>query len=156
MGEDLAAVKLLARREIEARMAIPLIQQFAKAFGEEKALEQVAEVIRRLAGEAGREVAGKFGGDSMPHFHGCLDIWGQGGALEIDVEEKEASKLVFKVTRCRYAEMYEELGSRETGLVLSCERDAAFAQGFNPKIRLTRTQTIMGGAPHCDFCFEMA
>jgi hypothetical protein len=42
---------------------------------------------------------------------------------------------------------------KELGYYLSCGRDAAFAQGFNPDIRMTRTQTITQGASFCDFHF---
>jgi hypothetical protein len=41
------------------------------------------------------------------------------------------------------------------GALLSCNRDASLVEGFNPDVQLTRTQTIMGGATHCDFRFEV-
>jgi hypothetical protein len=47
--------------------------------------------------------------------------------------------------------MYRALGIPELGEVLSCQRDAALIEGFNPEVTLTRTQTIMQGAPCCDF-----
>jgi hypothetical protein len=49
--------------------------------------------------------------------------------------------------------MYASLGLQELGGLLSCNRDYALIEGFNPSIKLTRTQTIMEGAPHCDFRF---
>jgi hypothetical protein len=52
--------------------------------------------------------------------------------------------------------MYRALGLAELGGSLSCQRDFALAQGFNADIELTRTQTIMGGAPFCDFRFGLA
>ena len=61
--------------------------------------------------------------------------------------------LSFNVTRCRYAEMYRSLGIAEVGALLSCNRDFSLVEGFNPDIALTRTQTIMQGASHCDFRF---
>ena len=42
----------------------------------------------------------------------------------------------------------------ELGDVLSCQRDAALIEGFNPDVTLTRTQTIMQGASHCDFRYR--
>ena len=57
----------------------------------------------------------------------------------------------FNVVRCRYSEMYRELGLAELGAVLSCNRDGAFCEGYDPKLKLERTQTLMGGASHCDF-----
>ncbi len=54
---------------------------------------------------------------------------------------------------CRYAEKYRELGVAEFGHCLSCCRDEPFSGGFNSKIRFERRQTIMEGAPFCDFKF---
>ena len=31
----------------------------------------------------------------------------------------------------------------------------AFDPGYNPKMELTRTQTIMKGAPYCDFRYRL-
>jgi len=47
--------------------------------------------------------------------------------------------------------MYRALGIPELGALLSCNRDFALIQGFNPDVDLTRTQTIMEGAPFCNF-----
>jgi hypothetical protein len=47
------------------------------------------------------------------------------------------------------------LGLADLGASLSCQRDFALAQGFNTAIHLTRTQTIMEGARHCDFRFQL-
>ena len=62
--------------------------------------------------------------------------------------------LNFNVTRCPYAEMYRALGIPELGAILSCNRDYALMEGFNPDAELTRTQTILSGASHCDFRFR--
>jgi hypothetical protein len=40
--------------------------------------------------------------------------------------------------------------------VLSCNRDSALIEGFNPEVNLTRTQTLMQGASHCDFRYRLA
>jgi hypothetical protein len=50
--------------------------------------------------------------------------------------------------------MYRELGIPELGAILSCGRDAALVEGFNPGVQLTRTQTILQGAPCCDFRYQ--
>ena len=48
----------------------------------------------------------------------------------------------------------EALGVPELGAILSCARDAALIEGFNPRLKLTRTETIMEGAASCDFRYE--
>jgi hypothetical protein len=40
------------------------------------------------------------------------------------------------------------------GAVLSCNRDGVFCEGYDPKLKLERTQTIMGGATHCNFRYR--
>ena len=74
--------------------------------------------------------------------------------LEIEMLEKTPQRLSFNVVRCRYAEMYRSLGLADLGASLSCQRDFALSEGFNPEIQLTRTQTLMEGAAYCDFRFR--
>jgi hypothetical protein len=52
--------------------------------------------------------------------------------------------------------MYRELGIARLGPILSCARDFALIEGFNPQICLTRTQTLMEGAPCCDFRYRFS
>ncbi|MDA9502034.1 hypothetical protein XI05_31950 [Bradyrhizobium sp. CCBAU 11357] len=75
-------------------------------------------------------------------------------ALAYDVIEETADAFAFDVTRCAYAEFYKALGEPELGFLLICTADFATADGFGPDIRLTRTQTIMQGADHCDFRYR--
>jgi hypothetical protein len=51
--------------------------------------------------------------------------------------------------------MYRALGVPELGALLSCNRDGALIEGFNPEVALTRTRTIMQGATHCDFRYRL-
>ncbi len=57
---------------------------------------------------------------------------------------------MFNVTRCKYAEMYRDMGLGEITNLLSCQHDATFCEGYDTRMRLKRTQTIMLGASHCD------
>ena len=145
---------LLQRREIESRIVGPLINAFIDQFGHDATLAIVERVIRALAREAGEQTAAKRGSNDLLAFSINLDEWTAGGALEMVVLEKSSERLEFNVVRCRYAEMYRSLGLLDLGSTLSCCRDAALVEGFNPKIELTRTQTLMQGATHCDFKFS--
>ncbi len=145
---------LIDQREIEARIVGPLIRAFAAQIGESRTLEIVRDLIRELARNAGSELALALGEQTLEAFAQGLERWQENGALEIDMLEQSPDRLSFNVTRCRYAEMYHALGLADLGSSLSCERDYALIQGFNPEIELTRTQTIMQGAPCCDFRFR--
>jgi len=65
MGADLSKIGLLARREIEARIAGPLIKAFMAEFGEEKTLEIVREVIVSVAKESGEMLRQLAGSNSL-------------------------------------------------------------------------------------------
>jgi len=152
--DDGPRLSLLAQREIEARIVGPLIHAFRAELGEEKTLALVRGVIAELARRSGDELARRLGEASLEAFAQCLDRWSEGGALEIDLLEQSPERLSFNVTRCRYAEMYRALGLDDLGSSLSCQRDFSLIAGFNPAIALTRTQTLMEGAPFCDFRFR--
>lgn len=46
------------------------------------------------------------------------------------------------------------MGLEEIGSLLSCVRDYEFIRGYDPEVELTRTQTIMEDASHCDFRYR--
>jgi hypothetical protein len=154
MSAEEPRLPLLDRREIEARIVGPLVRAFAAEVGEERALTIVGRVIRELAHQSGADLARLLGEQTLEVFASALDRWRENGALEIDLLEQSPTHLSFNVTRCRYAEMYRGLGLSELGTTLSCQRDFSLVEGFNPAIQLTRTQTIMEGAPYCDFRFR--
>jgi hypothetical protein len=149
-----AHIGVLTRREVEARILAPIIEALGATFGREQVIEIVSDTIVRLAREQGAVLAESMGDNAIPQFADSLRFWTQDNALEIEVLAQDAARFEFNVTRCRYAELYRALGIPELGAVFSCNRDAALIEGFNPAIELTRTQTIMSGAPYCDFRYH--
>jgi len=147
-------IGVLARRETEARVIAPVVEALADAFGREAVLSIVRDTIVKIAQDQGGELAAAMGGNDSATFMESMKYWRQDGALEIDVLDQSDTALDFNVTRCRYAEMYRALGIPELGAILSCNRDYALMEGFNPDAGLTRTQTILSGASHCDFRFR--
>ena len=150
------SIPLLRQREIEANVIAPLVRAFAAEVGEDRAHAILAETIAGLARDAGCAAAAAVGGTDLAHLRTAIDRWREGGALEITVLRDDPDGLDFDVTRCRYAELYHALGIPDLGPLLSCNRDAAMIDGFNPAIEFRRTQTIMGGAAHCDFRYRRA
>jgi fumarate reductase iron-sulfur subunit len=155
MGADFSKIGMLAQREIEARIAGPLIKAFMAEFGEERSLEIAQEVIVSLARESGEMLRELAGGDSLLDFAKGMSRWSKDDAVTSDLLELSPEKISMNTTRCRYAEMYRDLGMANLGFALSCARDFALVEGFNPNIKLERTQTIMQGADHCDFRFTL-
>lgn len=148
-------LSVLERRKIEAMVLGPMLQAFGDRFGEDETRETASEVITEIARAQGRELAQFLGGDDLVTFAENKGPWRKGGALDVEELERTKTAYSFNVTRCKYAEAYRDLGFGELGDIFSCTRDFEFSRGFNPKIRLTRTQTIMQGASHCNFRYTM-
>jgi hypothetical protein len=156
MSDDtLNEVGVLVRREIEARIVAPLLERLAAEYGP-GVYDIARHAIVDIARDQGAALADRVGGNSLTDFARGLGAWSAGGALETEVIVLDDTVFAFDVTRCRYAEMYRSLGLAELGSTLSCNRDGALIEGFNPNVVFTRTQTIMGGATHCDFRFRVA
>jgi len=153
--DTLNTIGLLTRREIEVCILAPLIKALSAEFGVEKVREILRQTIAGIAWQLGAQLAASLDDNSLEQFIEVLDGWKGDDSLQIDVLERSETRYCFHVQRCRYAEMYRSLGVPELGYILSCSRDFNLAEGFNPRLRLTRTQTIMEGALHCDFHFEM-
>lgn len=145
---------LLDQREIEAGIVGPLVRAFEREIGPEQTRAVVAGLVRELARESGCAAATALGGNGLRELAAATERWRAGGALELDVIRLNDAALEFNVTRCRFAEMYRRLGLADWGAVLSCGRDGAMVEGFNPDLELTRTQTLMEGASHCDFRYR--
>ena len=149
------AVGLLNRREIEARILAPLLTALGVEFDQQKVWAIAHQVIQDLARQQGIQLANSVATNDLIHFSEIQKTWKKDNAILTEVLELSNKKFSFNVFRCRYAEMYQHLGVPELGKMLSCDRDFALIEGFNPDIQLTRTQTIMEGADLCDFCFEL-
>jgi hypothetical protein len=148
------AVGLLNRREIEARILAPMLAALGEELDPQRVLEITHNVIQQLARQQGEQLASSVKKNDLEHFASIQDTWKKDNAIQFEILELTQKRFAFNVYRCRYAEMYHHLGVSELGKILSCDRDFALIEGYNPNIRLTRSQTIMEGAEICDFCFE--
>ena len=150
-----ALITLLQQREIEAKIIGPVFQAFAREIGEGRAREILAGAVKDLAKQSGCAAAQAVGGNDLAHLGQAIENWRTGGALELDIIRRDDEALEFNVTRCQFAEMYRRLGLADLGPILSCNRDGAMIDGFNPEIDFNRTQTLMEGAGHCDFRYRV-
>ena len=151
----LEEIGILTRRRIEAEIIAPIYDELKQEIGEATAQALLRRAIRRAAIRAGEHLAAATpGGANLETFQDIQRLWTKDDALKVEVLHASAESYDINIRRCRYAEMYRAMGLGELGSVLSCERDGAFCEGYDPRIKLTRTQTIMQGADHCDFRYR--
>jgi hypothetical protein len=147
-----ANLSMIEKRRIEAEILAHVYAVMKDEVGVEAAQRTIGEAVRRSSVEQAQRFAQEAQtGTSLETFVETTKLWETDDALQIAVKERSERVYAFDVVRCRYAEMYKAMGLGEIGHLLSCQRDATFCQGYDPKLKLTRTQTIMQGAGCCDF-----
>ena len=153
MKENYVEVPLLQQREIEMRVLGPVIRAFAAEFEKEKTYDLVRRTMQEISRGLGKEKS--LGGGGLENLKSkCISKWNDGGALEVSIREDSDTLLAFDVTRCDFADLYRELGFGDIGTLISCDRDAAFLDGFDPELELVRQKTLMEGEDLCDFCYR--
>jgi hypothetical protein len=147
---------IIERRRIEAEIIKPIYNQLVARFGRDVARSVIGDAVRENAVQQAAAFRKELGENSgVEGLFSTLPLWTMNDALQIEVVERTPETLDFKVHRCRYADMYRDMGLAEIGDLLSCQRDSVFCKGIDPRIDLTRTQTIMEGASHCDFRYRL-
>lgn len=147
---------ILARRKIEAEIIKPIYDIPVREIGKARAQAVIGEAIENAAIEAGKAFARQEpDGADIRSFVALQYLWEKDNALEVTVLDADDQQYNYNVNRCRYAEMYHEMGLGEIGHLLSCARDDKFIVGYAPDVELTRTTTIMQGGKCCDFRYRV-
>ncbi len=148
-------VSVIEQARIQAQVLVPLVKALQAELGE----EQANRLVRNALGDLYRRFGEEFWrarnetnlGNSVAS---AFKTYAQDDALDYRISEQSQDAFALDVTRCRYAEFYKALGEPDLGFLLVCTADFAVAEGFGGDVKLTRTQTIMQGASHCDFRYR--
>lgn len=149
-------VPVIEQIKIQAQVLVPLVKTLRAELGEERAntivRKALSDLYRRL-GEKWRR--GQERPDLGETMASAFERFAKGSALDYEVLRKASDGFGINVTRCRYAEFYQQIGAPELGFLLVCSADFPMAEGLGADVQLTRTQTIMQGASHCDFRYSL-
>jgi len=149
-------IPLIEQMKIQAQALVPLVRALQEELGEQRANAIVRKALWPLYRSYGdkwwRAQNGPGLGEKMAS---AFEAFAAGNALDdVDVVRRTPDAFAVNVTRCRYAEFCQAIGAADLGFVLTCSADFALAEGYEG-VRLTRTQTIMQGASHCDFRYAL-
>jgi L-2-amino-thiazoline-4-carboxylic acid hydrolase len=148
-------IPVIEQAKIQAQVLVPLVKALQAELGEERAnalvRKALGDVYRRLGERWWRARNSTNVGENMGS---AFAAFGKGDAIDYSVRQQSQDAYEIDVTGCRYAQFYKELGEPELGFLMVCSLDFPFAEGFGADMKLTRTQTIMQGASHCDFRYR--
>jgi hypothetical protein len=149
-------IPLIEQVKIQAQVLVPLVKALQAELGEERA----NAIVQKALGDLYRKYGEKWWRTEGPRNLGekvasAFEMFAAGDALEYEVVEKAPNAFEVNVTECRYAKFYNKIGAPALGFLLTCSADFSYAEGFGADVQLTRTQTIMQGANHCDFRYAL-
>jgi hypothetical protein len=154
-GRFRVSISVIEQAKIQAQVLVPLVKALQAELGEARAnalvRKALSDIYRRHGEAYWRTKSDKNLGGIMAS---AFATYARDDALDFKVIEQSQDAFAMDVTACRYAEFYKELGEPELGFLLVCSADFDTAAGFDSDIKLTRTQTIMQGASHCDFRYK--
>jgi len=150
-------VPVIEQVKIQAQVLVPLVKSLQAELGEERA----NAIVREALGDHYRKLGEKWwrarGAGNLGDKVGAAfkTLFAAGDALDYEVVKQAPDAFEVNVTGCRYAQFFKALGAPELGFLLVCAADFPMAEGFGSDVELTRTQTIMQGASHCDFRYKL-
>ncbi len=148
-------LSMLEKRRIEAELIKEIYDVLVERHGDDEAMEIIRISVSKSAIAQGKAFRDQYDHEpDLEDFASHLHLWEKDNALERNILHKSPDRLDYNITRCAYATMYRDMGLGHIGHLLSCNRDASFCVGYSKNIELTRTQTLMEGASHCDFRYR--
>ena len=152
------ASPLLEQVRNQAQVLVPILKAFREELGVERANQiawrALADWRRRIVQEQHASFSGSGRDRLAAGMVASLPLIGD--AIDTNMLKTTDQVMEFDVTGCRFAEFFRELGEPELGFALLCSKDdTAVEQIAQGEVQLTRTGTIMQGAPRCDFRYAL-
>ena len=149
-------VSPLDQIKIQAQVLIPLVKALREEMGEEKA----NDLVRGVLGDLYRKYGASYWKRRQTETPNeklvrLWEMYATGDALDYDVVENDSKSFDLDIRRCSYAEFFKKLGEPELGFLLCCSNDGPMTEGFGADVELEVKQTLMQGASHCEFRYQI-
>lgn len=145
--------KMTFRQFVEAQnfSLIRLAKAAQKRFGKGETLELLKEIATEFNLERGNQQAKNSPDRSLKSYTRIFanpKSWE--GILDMEVVEDTDKAFEIKVKECLQAAHFLKHDASDIGFAYVCWGDYAWAEGFNPKIKLVRDKTLMQGHDCCN------
>ncbi|MCA0304396.1 MAG: L-2-amino-thiazoline-4-carboxylic acid hydrolase [Proteobacteria bacterium] len=154
---DSKPISLLDEAKLQAAVIVPILRALREQVGKEKADRIVGDSLRTWARDLYHRIGEAKPGTPRQKWDA---VWAEdmrpriGEAVDREMLKDDGTVREYNVTRCQYAEFFRALGEPELGTILLCDSDFHIADVAGDSLEFRRTQTIMKGAPYCDFRYR--
>jgi len=145
--------KLTYRQFMKIRYgeSIQLAKAIQDEMGEEKAIAFLKKNTSKRLLNYGKSQASKAKDNSLREYtEQFRDVEGYKNMLTMEIVEDTENAFELKVTECIWASTFRDAAAGDLGNAMVCHGDYAWAEGFNPKIKLIRDKTLMQGNAICN------
>ena len=133
------------------REAIDLAKALKEEMGDEKAIEFIKQHTAQKMAAYGKSQAEKTEDNSLHQYtEQFRNIDNYKNTLTMEIVEDSDQAFELKVSECMWASTFRDADAGDIGFAMVCHGDYAWAEGYNPKIKLVRDKTLMQGAPYCN------
>jgi hypothetical protein len=140
------------RETIELRFKefIKTMKAIKEEWGSEKTIVFLETNTDKRSFRSGEKMLKKSDDNSFATYTSFLDNPFYENTLTFEYVEKSDKVLEIKVTECIWATTFLKNNVGDIGHAHVCTGDFSHCQGFNPKIKLIRTKTLMQGDAYCN------
>lgn len=146
---------ILEQTKAQAQVLIPVFNELKKELGEEKAHEIMHKALEKWGLEVGNQINAMVPGNPVEKVALVAPYYSADDALEFEIIKQTSEVFEYRVTGCRYADYYKELGLAELGYRFVCVHDFSIVSGISPDLELVRNETIMQGGQRCHFFYKL-
>lgn len=129
---------------------IQLAKALEKEMGQEKLLEFLKKNTQARLLQLGQNQAKNSPDTSFETYVKTFKGPNYEKTLTMEIVEDTEKAFELKVTECIWASTFLQAKAGEIGYASVCYGDYAWAEGFNPKIKLVRDKTLMQGHDCCN------
>lgn len=141
------STSIIDATRIQARIVIPIVKALEKEIGKERAHEIVGRAI------AENYVSWREKRGFEENAHPAIEAAGNSPSFPVEKEVVENTNEAYghNIVGCQFADFFRSIGEPEIGALMTCGVDFAAEARMRPDWDFDRTQTLMQGAPCCDF-----
>lgn len=140
--------RLLSRMRV--RNFIRFAQFLEKELGKERMIELVKKSATERLTQSGKKQAKRLGKTDLKSYTAQFKGPGMQNSLTMEILEDTDKIFEIKVTECLIGDTYLQAKAGDIGYAAVCWGDYAWAESFNPKIKLVRDKTLMQGHDCCN------
>ena len=134
------------------RLLIPILQNLSNSIGKSEFIGMLMKANSEISTHRGENWAKRVPENDLSTYTSHFKKPSRFSEHTSTYEILEFTEKVVEVkyTECICATIFREANASDIGYAAICHGDFAVAQGFNPKIKLIRTKTLMQGDDCCN------